>query len=62
MVEYSRKPGGEHDPMAADPSDPDTARRAALSPILGGDDHLPPSSSVRVTIGALTPGHVTAAQ
>ena len=41
-----------HDPMIADPGDPDTARRAALSPILGGDDVLPSSSSVRVNIGA----------
>src|SRR4026209_1882667 len=52
MVEYSRTPGGDHDPMIADPGDPDTARRAALSPIRGRDDNLPSSSSVRVNIGA----------
>lgn len=51
MVEQSRYPGGEHDPMISEPGDRDTARRATLSPILGRDD-LPASSSVRVTIGA----------
>jgi PPM family protein phosphatase len=35
-----------------DPDDLAAARRAALSPMLGSDDQLPSSSSVRVTIGA----------
>ena len=52
MAENSRTSGDEPDPMIADPSDHDTARRAALSPILGHDDNLPSSSSVRVKIGA----------
>ena len=37
MAENSRTSGDEPDPMIADPSDHDTARRAALSPILGHD-------------------------
>ena len=41
-----------HDPMTGDSGDRDTARRKALSPILGLDDNLPSSSSVRVKIGA----------
>jgi PPM family protein phosphatase len=52
VAENSRTPGDEPDPMIADPADHDTARRAALSPILGPHDNLPSSSSVRVNVGA----------
>ena len=51
MVEDPRNPG-VHDSMTGNPGDPDTARRAALSPILGRDHHLPAAASVRVTVGA----------
>jgi protein phosphatase len=52
MVENARNPADGPDPMISDPHDRDTARRAALSPILGFSDTLPSSSSVRVNIGA----------
>ena len=37
--------------MTDDEHDRETARRAALSPVLGADDFRPLSASVRVEIG-----------